>query len=205
MSAAIIGSGVSGTVRGTDTTVEKTVQSARHALAEERAAAILRRVDPDQEHTIYGTEITHGTSGTTVRMTHGGVDLGQFVDSVWLLQYGKKEDVLARARSTLAQFKDQMPRIFSSFRDLIAWLPAIHAAGIAHSDIQPSNLVWDGTQLRMIDWGYATFADAPDFARETSADIEGLTEVLEDMTASANTVYKAGGRRRTRKTRKARS
>jgi tRNA A-37 threonylcarbamoyl transferase component Bud32 len=139
-------------------------------------------------------------------MPHGGESLDKFTDATYLLRIGKKNNAKRSGwQSTYDQFIPELPAIYASMDELIAWLPTMHGAGLTHSDMGTQNLVWDGTRVRLIDWGYATLKGEKDFERETAADIEGLGDVKDTIEAEHQKIEalpKEGGGRKTYRIRK---
>lgn len=181
----VLGRGMEGTVYERGNTVEKVTKPAT-AAKEERAAAILRLVDPRNRFTIYGTEFRKDGGGVKIIQPHGGEAIAKFTDAIWLIKRTKKEEEAEKYEKyvkTIKAFRPHFETITNGFKTLAEFLPSMHESGITHSDMQPSNLVWDGERLRLIDWGQSTFRDGKRFQSEKDADIEGLGGVLEEWAA----------------------
>lgn len=168
---------------------------------EKRAAAILSLplVDPDQRYTIYGTEFTD----TTMTMPFGGDTLVAVTDAEWYMRFIKDP---AAVKKAITRIKDvNLAGLEESLGALIAWMPTLHGSGIAHSDIIPANIVWDGSRVRLIDWEKAVFTGEAEFNRATRDDMLELTTMLgqiQTLRAQSFTYTQEGSGRRRRITRR---
>ena len=180
-----IGRGLTGSVQKINSMVVQKHTSTNTARIEEHAASILKEVDPDQEYTIYGTQFIPNTDGKVkIQLKYGGVSLNRFDDLLWSYTRAVKSENKQRQdeiRVDLQKWIAYIPQIKEGFERLYEFLPRIHSYGITHSDMGPGNLVWDGTRLRLIDWGNATFKNDPDFSREMMADMEGLMNIKYEL------------------------
>lgn len=52
-----------------------------------------------------------------------------------------------------------LPNFVELIKDFISRLNMLHDAGYLHCDIKPDNIMYDGTKLVLIDWGFATKID----------------------------------------------
>ena len=176
-----IGRGIQGAVQEND---DKMVVKVMHDITafrkEKRVAEELKKIDPDQEYTLYGTEFTEGAV-YRVRMPHGGITIENIYN--FLENAQDKSSNNATIKSLLEeQFAgDELSKIKASLKRLKAFLPRLHAAGIVHDDIHMANLLWDGERLRLIDWGQSVFIDN---------DVEHLDNSLELLFKTAEIVKK---------------
>jgi serine/threonine protein kinase len=153
---------------------------------EEKAANILKIIDPGQEHTIYGTNFEEKGANVFITMKYGGIALENFTLSAHALKYYRNKMKMHNIEN-IHFFKPQLDTIKDAFIQLKGFLQKMHAAGITHSDMSPGNLVWDGERLRFIDWGEACFLQNDDntlnmeFMNEVKSDITGFDDVFNDF------------------------
>ncbi len=205
--AAVIGQGIQGQVVANvnDTHVFK-ITSQSTAKKEEEAAKILATIDPEQKYTLYGTNFEPMNSKKVrITMNHGGTDLDQFMSIEYMLRMetprcSLKDDKVEKYTKVAQLFQPHILNIIKSFDNLLKWIPTMHNQKMAHQDLQPSNLLWDGQNLHMIDWGYATF-DASD--KEKKDDIEALKEIKNEFVEHSTYILRklglmnGGGKRKT--------
>ena len=171
---ALIGRGEVGQVihdRNSDRVIK--ITNAETVQREKRAAAILSLplVDPDQRYTIYGTEFTD----TTLTMPFGGDTIVNVIDAEWYIRFIKDPNAVRKAVTRIKGIN--LAALEESLSELIAWMPTLHGSrsGIANSDITPSNIVWNGSRVRIIDWEKAVFAGEAEFDRAAHNDMLELT------------------------------
>jgi hypothetical protein len=210
---AAIGQGLQGTVTASNKGMVVKTTSARVAEKEQQVAEILKTVDPDQQYTLYGVSFTPiDNNKVQILMPYGGKDLDQFTGIEWLLKYGKPtEDNIEKYKTIASSYQPNIPKILKKFEELIAWVQNMHTAGIIHNDVGFSNMVWDGENLRLIDWGYAGFSTDKDFEKDAHSDIDGLQMMFSELKTNSDFILKELGlqkggfkRRKTRKQKKSR-
>lgn len=80
-------------------------------------------------------------------------------------------------------------------RDLLLGLKCIHDHGIMHGDIHPGNIMYDGTDLKYIDFGIACVPDGIRWAcwasRTPQRDLEDLNNVFERILSADKNVRTA--------------
>jgi hypothetical protein len=197
--AVRIGRGLTGVVnynRHSDTVVK--ITNAASVIREQAAAKILSIIDPRQRYTLYGNSFTE----TTVRMPYGGQTPIPVFDAVWILQHSKDNALVKYAINSISTFN--LRSLKASLDELVAWMPTLHAAGIAHSDITAHNMVWDGTSLRLIDWEQAVFEGSSTFMSMKRDDIMELLEYQKQLAFLIENQQKGGSRRATRRKRQRR-
>ncbi len=150
------------------------------ALDEKRVADKLKEIDPEQLYTIYGTQFIIpeeeelGENGkpalAQLYMLYGGKTVLKTLEDIfWMINtlIRIKKDKSKRKNNTkntnadltkeyekLKAFPlDELKRIEEAFKPLKKFVPKLYKAGIIHKDIHSGNIVWDGTRLRLIDWG----------------------------------------------------
>ena len=106
----------------------------------EEAAPLLRR-----EHEFL-KRVTSRFMPTHI--AHGRVDEHSLLVSQWKPGVPLDSAEIAMDRPQLESFAAQLSEI----------LDQLQAAGIEHRDIRPANLLWDGEQLSLIDFGWAKWA-----------------------------------------------
>ena len=66
------------------------------------------------------------------------------------LSFSLNSDHIQLTRRWISQSQIPIPR--SAWMDAYQALTNLHQQGIIHWDVRPSNLIWDGQQLWLIDW-----------------------------------------------------
>ena len=183
-----IGRGSQGKVVKLDGLAVKTTNK-QTALIEQLAAEKLKRLDPEQDYTIYGIKFEEQSNGKwNVSMKYGGKSLQPIEDAAWFLRYTKEKRVPAATLSAAKLLYEDADKIQAAFDHLMPFVKTLWANGIVHKDIKFDNLVWDGRRLYLIDWGEAIFEGDKQFAKHQNEDTETLELYANDFASTSKTI-----------------
>jgi serine/threonine protein kinase len=138
---------------------------AEHVHIKRSVALKLPRIDPDMRETLFARLRRELQALAAVRhpavvdIVDGGETDGVPFIAMHLLE-GRTLSGLIAARGKL-----ETPEVVKIGVDLAAGLAAVHAAGIVHRDVKPSNVVITrdpANQIRLLDFGTAKLADVRD-------------------------------------------
>lgn len=178
-----IGRGIQGAVEEGEKKgmIVKVLNDSAAFKKEKRVASILKELDPEQNYTLYGThfEGNERLRVYKIHMPYGGISIESIYEQLEQAKGKSSNNAKTKALIEESFAGNEIRKMKSALKRLNAFIPRLHAAGIIHDDIHMGNLLWDGHNLRLIDWGKSVFLDSDAWFLDTS--MEELFEVAEDV------------------------